>query len=126
MTWKIIFYKMKGNKPIRKLTKKEILELIREYAKFNNANFLKTDYDKLVYYLDSFYNTWFIEIGEEKHNIGFGIVEKSKRVLYIDDEYNFNYGVMYIIQEGMFKGGCAYADKPLYDALNYKEECLTF
>ena len=102
----------------RTLSKKEILELIRSYADFCQADFLKTDYDKLVYYLQEFHSNWYIPLGTKKHNIGFGIIEDTEEVMYVDDEMSFNYGVVFIIKEGMFRGSTAWGDVVMDRVMN--------
>ena len=102
----------------RTLTKKEVLELIRDYANFCQADFLKTDYDKLVYYLQEFYTDFYIPLGKKKMNMGFGIVEETDEVMYVDDEVSFSYGVCFIIQDGMFRGSTAWGDVVMDRVIN--------
>lgn len=102
----------------RTLTKKEVLELVRDYAKFSQADFLKTDYDKLVYYLQEFHSTWYISLGKKKHYTGLGIVEDTDEIMYVDDEIDFNYGVCFIIKDGMFRGSTAWEDVVMDGVIN--------
>jgi len=111
MTWKIKMFKLKEDGKVeRTLSKKEVLELIRAYSEFCEADFLKTDYDRLVYYLQEFHSKWFIKLGKKKVNMGFGIIEETDEIMYVDDETDFHYGVTFIIQDGMFKGSTAWGD----------------
>lgn len=112
-------FKLKEDGSIeRTLTKKEVLELIRDYANFCQADFLKTDYDKLVYYLQEFYTDFYIPLGKKKMNMGFGIVEETDEIMYVDDEVSFSYGVCFIIQDGMFKGSTAWGDVVMDRVIN--------
>ena len=102
----------------RSLSKKEVLELIRDYANFCQADFLKTDYDKLVYYLQEFYTDFYIPLGRKKMNMGFGIVEETDEIMYVDAEQDFSYGVCFIIQDGMFRGSTAWGDVVMDRVIN--------
>ena len=102
----------------RSLSKKEVLELIRDYANFCQADFLKTDYDKLVYYLQEFYTDFYIPLGRKKMNMGFGIVEETDEIMYVDSEQDFSYGVCFIIKDGMFRGSTAWGDVVMDRVIN--------